>query len=135
MFSHTSANRDESRYMVGGEGTFVGLGGVMGWMAKFEGEGWLFVLLGMVGVLVSERSLRTEVKEELDISTSMSVTSVSLTCSVHERDSMWSGIIWEMVEAVCRLVVCCWGLSEATSSEATSKAFCSSVSTSGNSPE
>jgi len=30
MFSHTSANRYESRYMVGGEGTFVCLGGVVG---------------------------------------------------------------------------------------------------------
>jgi len=30
MFSHTSARRDESRCMVGDEGIFVGLGGVMG---------------------------------------------------------------------------------------------------------
>jgi len=69
-------------------------------MAKFEGEGWLFGLLGMVGVLVgmtvilvSERSSGTEVKEELDISTSMSVTSVSMICSVTYRVSMWSGMI------------------------------------------
>ena len=102
-------------------------------MAKFEGEGWL--LVDRVGVMVSERSSGTEVKEELDISTSMSDTSSSLTCSVYDRDSMWLGIIGELVEAVCRLGVCCWGISEATSSEATSEAFCSSDSTSGNSPE
>jgi len=30
MFSHTSANRDESTYMVGGEGTFLVLGGAVG---------------------------------------------------------------------------------------------------------
>jgi len=30
MFPHTSSRRDESRYMVGGEGIFVGLGEAMG---------------------------------------------------------------------------------------------------------
>ena len=30
MFSHKSANRDESRNMVAGEGTFVVLGGAVG---------------------------------------------------------------------------------------------------------
>jgi len=29
MFSQTSANKDESRYMVGGEGILSGWGGVM----------------------------------------------------------------------------------------------------------
>jgi len=51
------------------------------------------VQVGMVVVLVSERSSETEVKEELDISTSMSVTSISLTCLVTDRDSIWSGMI------------------------------------------
>jgi len=48
---------------------------------------------------------------------------------------MWSGITREVVKAVCKLGVCCWGLSEATSPEATSEAFSSSNSTLGNSPE
>jgi len=74
-------------------------------MDKFEGEGWL--LVGMVGVLVSERLSGTEVKEELDISTSMSDTSGSLTCSVHDRDSMWSGIIGELVDTI-RMHVVIW---------------------------
>jgi len=30
MFSQTSTERDESRYMVGGRGILAGLGGVMG---------------------------------------------------------------------------------------------------------
>jgi len=140
MFSQTFERRDESRYMVGGKGIFVGLGGVMGWRAKFDSEGWLFVgivgiFVGMVGILVSEMSSEAEVEEELVISTSMSVASGSLTSSVHDIDSIWSGMIWEMVEAVSRLGDSCWGLSEATSSEATSEAFCSSDSTSGSSPE
>jgi len=117
---------------VGGEGTFV-LAGAHGWMAKFEGEGWWFV--GIVGVLVFEGSSGTEVEDELDISTSISDTSGSLICSVKDRDSMWSGITREVVKAVCKLGVCCWGLSEATSPEATSEAFSSSNSTLGNSPE
>jgi len=49
----------------------------------------------------------------------MSDASGSLTCSVHDRDSMWSGMVGIVVEAVCRLGVCCWGISKATSSEAT----------------
>jgi len=93
------------------------------------------ILVGMVGVLVSEMSSGTEVEEEFDISTSISDASGSLTYSVHDRDSIESGMIGIVVEVVCRLGVCCWGLSEAYSSEATSKAFCSSDSTSGNSPE
>jgi len=40
-----------------------------------------------------------------------------------------------VVEAVCKFGVCCYGLSEATSPEATSKAFSSSDSTPGNSPK
>ena len=70
--------------------------------------------------MVSEGSSGTELEDELDISTSMSDTSGSLICSVKDSDSIWSGITGEVVEAVCRLGVCCWGLSEATSPEATS---------------
>jgi len=103
MFPHTSSRRDESRYMVGGEGIFVGLGEAMGWMALFDGEGWLFggmvrVMIGIVRVNVSEISSGPEVEEELNISTSMSVASVSLTSSVQARDSV-------LVEVVSRLVV------------------------------
>jgi len=87
-------------------------------MAKFEVEGWSFV--GIVGVLVSEGSSGIEVEDELDISTSISNTSCSLICSVKDRDSIWSGITRKVVEAVCKFGVCCWGLSEATSPEATS---------------
>ena len=132
MFSHTSAKIVEFRNRVDGEGTFV-LTRAHGWMAKFEVEGWSFV--GIVGVLVSEGSSGTEVEDELDISTSMSKISGLLICSIKDRDSIWSGITREVVEAVCKLGVCCWGLSEATSPEATSEAFSSSNSTLGNSPE
>jgi len=65
----------------------------------------------------------------------MSVVSGSLTCSVQSRDSVWSGMIRVVVEAVCGSGVCCWGLSETTSLEVTSEAFCSSDSTSGSLPE
>jgi len=80
-------------------------------MARFDGEGWLFVgmvgvMIGMVGILVSEMSSEAEVEKELVISISMSVAYGSLTSSVHDIDSIWSGMIWEMVEAVSRLVVC-----------------------------
>jgi len=68
-------------------------------------------------------SSEVEVEKEFVISISISVASASLTSSVHEVDSMCSGMIWILVEAVCGLACCCWGLSEATSSEATSKAF------------
>jgi len=109
-------------------------------MARFDDESWLFVgmvgvMIGIVGILVSKMSSEAEEEKELVISTSMSVASGSLTSSVHDIVSIWSGMIWEMVEAVSRLVVCCWGLSEATSSEATSEAFCSTDSTSGSSLE
>jgi len=110
-------------------------------MAKCEVEGWLFVgmvgiLVGIVvGILVSEMSSEAEVEKELVISISMLVASGSLTSSVHDIDSIWSGMIWVVIEVVCGSCVCCWGLSEATSSEATSEAFCSSDSTSGSSPE
>jgi len=72
-------------------------------MALFDGEGWLFggmvrVMIGIVRVNVSEISSGPEVEEELNISTSMSVASVSLTSSVQARDSV-------LVEVVSRLVV------------------------------
>jgi len=82
-------------------------------MARFDGEGWLFVgmvgiMVGIVvGILVSEMSSEAEVEKELVISISMSVASGSLTSSIHDIDSIWPGMIWEMVEAVSRLVVCC----------------------------
>jgi len=84
MFSHTSARSDESRYIVGGEGIFVGFGGAMGWKAKFDGEDWLFVgmvgvMIGIVEILVFEMSSKVEVETELVISTSMLVASGSLT--------------------------------------------------------
>lgn len=42
IFSHTTVNRLESRKMVGGEGTFVGLARVGSWIAK-DDDDWLFV--------------------------------------------------------------------------------------------
>jgi len=110
-------------------------------MARFDGEGWLFagmvgILVGkVVGILVSKMSSEAEVEKELFFSTSMLVASGSLTSSVHDIDSIWSVMILEMVEAVCGFGVCFWGLSKATSSEATSEAFCSTDSTSRSSPE
>jgi len=113
-------------------------------MAKFEVSG-IFVEVG-VGVLVSEGSLGIEVEDELDISTSISETSGSLICSINDRDSIWSGTdcsgtdcsrtetFGQVVEVVCKFGVCCWGLSEATSLEATSEAFSRLDSTPGNSP-
>jgi len=77
----------------------------------------------VVGILVSVMSSEAEVEKEFVISISISVASGSLTSSVHEVDSMCSGMIWILVEAVCGSVCCCWGLSEATLSKATSKAF------------
>jgi len=82
-------------------------------MAKFEVKGWSFV--GIVGILVSEGLLGTEVEDELDISTSISETSSSLICSIKDRDSIWPGTTGMVVEAVCKFGVCCWGISEATS--------------------
>ena len=102
-------------------------------MAKFEVEGWSFV--GIVGVLVSEGSSGTEVKDELDISTSISETYGSLICSIKDRNSIWSGTTGMVVEAVCKFGVCCWGLSKATSPQATLKAFSNLDSTPGNSLE
>jgi len=73
-------------------------------------------------------------ERELIISISISVAFGSLTSSVHDVDTIYSGMIWILVEAVCGSADCCWELSEATSSEATSEAW-SSDSTSGSSPE
>ena len=58
MLSHTSASKNESRYMVGGNGILAGLGGEMGWMARLDDEGWLFV--GMVGIVVRMARLDDE---------------------------------------------------------------------------
>jgi len=106
-------------------------------MARLDEEGWLFVgMVGIVvGILVSDMSSEAELEKELIISISISVASGSLTSLVHDVDSIYSGMIWILVEAVCGSACCCWGLSEATSSEATSEAFWSSDSTSGSSPE
>jgi len=106
-------------------------------MARLDEEGWLFVgMFGIVvGILVSDMSSEAELEKELIISISISVASGSLTSLVHDVDSIYSGMIWILVEAVCGSACCCWGLSEATSSEATSEAFWSSDSTSGSSPE
>ena len=78
MLLQTSANRDESRYMVGGNGILSGLGGVMGWMARWDDESWLFVgCVGIVvGMLVSNMSSEAEVETELVISISISVVLV-----------------------------------------------------------
>jgi len=80
-------------------------------------------------------SSEAEVEKELVISISISVASGSLTSSIHDVDSTYSGVIWILVEAICGSGDWCWRLSEATSSEATSEAFCSSDATSGSSPE
>jgi len=105
-------------------------------MARCDDECWLFVgMFGIVvGILVSDMSSEAKVEKELVILISISVASGSLTSSVHEVDSIYSGMIWILVESVCGSADCCWGLSEATSSGATSKAFWSSDSTSGSSP-
>ena len=91
-------------------------------MARLDDEGWLFVgMVGIVvGILVPVMSSEAEVEKEFVISISISVASGSLTSSIHEVDSIYSGMIWILVEAVCGSACCCWGLSKATSSEATS---------------
>jgi len=75
----------------------------------------------VVGILVSVMSSEAEVEKEFVISISISVASGSLTSSVHEVNSIYSGMIW--IKSICGSACCCWGLSEATSSEATSEAF------------
>jgi len=49
----------------------------------------------------------SEVGEELVISTSISVASGSLTSSVHDIGSIWSGKVGIEVEVVCWLSDCC----------------------------
>ena len=68
-------------------------------------------------------SSEAEVERELIISIFISVASGSLTSSVHDVDSTYLGMIWLLVEVVCGSSDWCWGLSEVTSSEATSEAF------------
>jgi len=94
-------------------------------MARLDDEGWLFVgMVGIVvGILVYVMSSEAEMEKEFVISISISVASGSLTSSVHEVDSMCLGMIWILVKAVFGSACFCWGLSEATSSEATSEAF------------
>jgi len=123
MLLQTSANKVESRYMVGGNGILSGLEGMMGCMAKLDDEGWLFVGMVVVGILVSIMSSEAKVEKEFVTSISISVASGSLTSSIHEVDSIFSGMIWILVKAICDSVCCCWRLSETTSSEATSEAF------------
>jgi len=74
-------------------------------------------------MLVSDMSSEAEVEKELVISISISVASGSLTSSVHDVDSTYSGMLLILVEVVCGSADLCLGLSEATSSEATSEAF------------
>jgi len=101
-------------------------------MARCDDEGWLFVgIVGIVvGMSVSDMSSEAEVEKELVISISISVASGSLTSSVHDVDSTYSGMIWILVKVICGSTDWCWGLSEVTSSEATSEAFLSSDATS-----
>jgi len=58
MLLQTSANRVESRYMVGGNEILSGLAGMMGCMARCDDDGWLFIdCVGVVvGMLVSDMS-------------------------------------------------------------------------------
>jgi len=92
-------------------------------MARCDDDGWLFVGMVVVGILFSVMSSEAVVEKEFVKSISISVASGSLTSSVHEVDSIYSGMIWILVKAICGSAYCCWGFSEATSSEATSEAF------------